>query len=407
MAGSRLYFLAVTLGLLLCGTCNSSLAKLIYSLEAPGADRPLHGFRKPWFQVTNMFIGMLLCLPLFRLKMWFRQGQLQDKSPAGLEEGRATAVGETDGLLDPTTEQSSPLKVFFPAMADLVSCGLMFSGLMFTTASVYQMLRGAQVVFCAVLSVIFLRRSLNKYEKAGILLTVVGITCVGCAPLLAAYDTDGSTSREASTGNEIFGIGLILLAELVGAFQFIMEEKLLQDVKMDAMVLAGYEGVWGSLVCLAVVLPLFQWLPGPDDGHLEDSVDSIYMLQHSNQLLAAQAVNVISVLGYNIFGLIVIQDFTAMHRVIMEASRSLLVWMTDLTIFYVITDGRFGEGWVWTSWIQLAGFIILLLGTCTYNWLTLSGQVPEDPDAIPSKDGRRHSVKSTGSHRSRANSGRW
>ena len=52
-----------------------------------------------------------------------------------------------------------------PPPPGVIFPGLMFSGLVFTTASVYQMLRGAQVVFCAILSIIFLNRQLDHYQK--------------------------------------------------------------------------------------------------------------------------------------------------------------------------------------------------------------------------------------------------
>jgi hypothetical protein len=31
---------------------------------------------------------------------------------------------------------------------------------------------------------------------------------------------------------------------------------------MDAMELAGWEGIWGGLLCVFVFLPLFQTIPG-------------------------------------------------------------------------------------------------------------------------------------------------
>lgn len=36
------------------------------------------------------------------------------------------------------------------------------------------------------------------------------------------------------------------------------------------------------------------------------------------------------------------------------------VWGLDLLIFYVMTDGAFGEAWTKYSWLQFAGMIVSL-----------------------------------------------
>ena len=58
-------------------------------------------------------------------------------------------------------------------------------------------------------------------------------------------------------------------------------------------------------------------------------------------------------------------------RMCLVLLRSLLVWVSDLVIFYVITNGDFGEAWNWSSWLQLLGFSVLVLGTVVYNYTTL------------------------------------
>jgi hypothetical protein len=46
-------------------------------------------------------------------------------------------------------------------------------GLLSVTASVYQMMRGAEMLFAALFSVVFLHRTLNKYHFGGIACCVV------------------------------------------------------------------------------------------------------------------------------------------------------------------------------------------------------------------------------------------
>merc|ERR1719158_951005 len=59
--------------------------------------------------------------------------------------------------------------------------------------------------------------------------------------------------------------GLIIIGQVVCATQYVVEEHLLKPPNTAApLVLVGLEGVWGSLVMICAILPLFQFLPGND-----------------------------------------------------------------------------------------------------------------------------------------------
>lgn len=57
--------------------------------------------------------------------------------------------------------------------------------LLAVTASVYQMMRGAEMLFAALFAVIFLRRSLNRWHYGGIGCCVLGIALVGVSSMLS------------------------------------------------------------------------------------------------------------------------------------------------------------------------------------------------------------------------------
>lgn len=61
-----------------------------------------------------------------------------------------------------------------PTFFDLVATVLMNIGLLSVTASVYQMMRGAEMLFAALFAVTFLHRNLNRFHMMGILCCVVG-----------------------------------------------------------------------------------------------------------------------------------------------------------------------------------------------------------------------------------------
>lgn len=70
-----------------------------------------------------------------------------------------------------------------PTFFDLVATVLMNIGLLSVTASVYQMMRGAEMLFAALFAVGFLHRSLNKYHLLGILCCVVSASCPLLQPI--------------------------------------------------------------------------------------------------------------------------------------------------------------------------------------------------------------------------------
>jgi len=69
------------------------------------------------------------------------------------------------------------LLLSIPSFFDLVATVLMNIGLLSVTASVYQMMRGAEMLFAAVFAVAFLHRALNRFHLYGILCCVVGGWC--------------------------------------------------------------------------------------------------------------------------------------------------------------------------------------------------------------------------------------
>jgi hypothetical protein len=84
-----------------------------------------------------------------------------------------------------------------PTIFDLIATVLMNVGLLSVTASVYQMMRGAEMVFAAALAVMFLHRSLNRLHYAGIGACITGICVVGLSSVLSG---EGGTKVDVTPG---------------------------------------------------------------------------------------------------------------------------------------------------------------------------------------------------------------
>lgn len=339
-------------GMVAFGTSCSLLAKLVYSVEAPTRFGGEARFEKPWFQVLAMFLGMSMCIVLDLPKR--RQTVTDPEARPLISNGHAS----------PAVAEESPPSVWIislPTLLDLFATGCGTTGLLYTTVSVYQMLRGAMLVWTALLSVLFLGRRLNRQHLLGIALCISGIALVGVANI-------ASEGAGAARQNVVMGIGIILVGQILQAGQVVMEEFLLKNMRISSIRIVAWEGLFGVAHCLLWVFPLIMLLPGRDHGRMEDVLDAFYMIAHSWKIAAVVGADMILMLGYNVCGMEVTEHLSAVHRVVIETLRTLCVWLADLVIYYLISNGRLGEKWTIYSFLQLAGFALLIAGTICYNF---------------------------------------
>lgn len=336
---------AVT-GMIFFGTMCSLLAKLIYSVQGPNLYGQTAPYEKPWFQVLAMFVGMSFCIIL----------DLPKRGP------RHQPLPQSHLPSSPTS--TSVWIISIPTLFDLFATACGTTGLLYTNVSVYQMLRGAMLVWTAFLSVVFLRRKLSKLNYSGIALCVSGIILVGLANIW-------SEPSDKSRSDTFFGIMIILVGQILQAAQVVIEEFLLRDLHMSSVRIVAWEGLFGVMHCLIWVFPLLYILPGNDHGHLEDVFDAAYMLSHSWPVAGIILLDMTNMLFYNIFGMEVTDTLSAVHRVVIETLRTLCVWVADLALYYLFSNGTLGEAWTKYSWLQLVGFMLLVAGTLVYNYESL------------------------------------
>lgn len=113
-------------------------------------------------------------------------------------------------------------------------------GLILTPVSVYQMSRGALVLWVGVLSVIFLRRRLWLYQWAALVIVTLGVCLVGLSGSLAQKDVVGDLIRVATSDDDpakvALGVALILFAQIFTATQYVVEEKIMSRYHTEPLV---------------------------------------------------------------------------------------------------------------------------------------------------------------------------
>ncbi|KAJ3431463.1 hypothetical protein M0812_03145 [Anaeramoeba flamelloides] len=326
-------------GMLIFGTCTVVIAKVLFQTEGRGRyGTKKHLYTKPWLQTVAMFIGMLGCLLV-------------------LEAYRLIKRKHNDALV-------SHKKIYYisivPSMFDLIATSLMNIGLLWIPASIWQMLRGSMVVFSAIFSVFFLKRKLYGFHWVGVCVVVCALVLVGVACIK-------SDTGSFDVTHELIGIFLVVGAQVIQASQIIVEDHLLHNVKVNPLLIVGLEGLWGTIVTIGVFLPIVGNTPKSwGEGFHEDTIDSLYMMKYSGQIVGLTIAYIFAILGYNMFGMFVTNIFTAVHRTILEAVRTFCIWVVDIIIYYGISKS-FGEDWNKWSFLELGGFVVLMCGMFIYN----------------------------------------
>lgn len=380
--------------MLIFGTATVTLQKIIFltrTVIKPGQEAIK--FEKPWFQTESMFVGMFLCLVVYEVIRCTRSCKSKKETTENLIEKEDDSIQHWQHYI----------YVGAPAMCDMVATCLMNVGLVYLDPSIWQMLRGSMVVFSAILSLIFLKKKYYCYHWTGVTLVTIGLVVVAASSLM---NTDVKPSEEPSaepTENPktktlmvVMSIILVVLAQIIQASQIVIEEFLLKNVKAAPSLIVGLEGMWGGLVC-GIVMFIIQRTTSKNvivqKVFHEDTVESFQMIAHSGKLQVLLVFYVLCILFYNLFGMMVTQTYSAVYRTIMEAVRTMCIWIVNIIIFYVLgknNPDNLGEKIDLHSLVELIGFTILLTGNFLFNRvLRLKIFYYEDQQPVVVADGEK------------------
>lgn len=409
MANKALIPFLVTM-MLVTGVCNTILNKYqdmqcVRNCDSPDpSDR--HLFEQPVIQTIQMFVGesgsWLVVALSFLYRRYVAPRFSSDTSPllAGgyrpvngddhLEDGD----GDDDdhhvgnGTDDPTKPSHAEdgrtklqgRKIFLlaaPACCDIAGTTLMNVGLLFVAASIYQMTRGALVLFVGLFSVLFLHRKLYLYQWMALFVVVLGVALVGLAGALFGDSSHHDLTKEnaiaavtnatlqaravASTPEAVkavIGVLLIAAAQIFTASQFVSEEWILENYAMDPIQVVGWEGVFGfSVTVIASIILHFTIgrTPAGRYGYFDANEGWRQVLSNKNVMISSVLI-MFSIGGFNFFGLSVTRSVSATSRSTIDTCRTLFIWLVSLAL-----------GWESFKWLQVLGFVLLVYGTFLFN----------------------------------------
>ncbi|CAG8522342.1 7524_t:CDS:2 [Racocetra persica] len=377
----------LVVGMLVSGVCNTLLAKFqdmqcVSHCDDRDASKREY-FEQPVWQTLNMFVGETMCFVVaYVLLRWEVSQKKTTHEPLEVETtltNDSETIAESEPVSSPIKiddpyrgpmEELSGWRVFLfwlPTMCDIMGTTFMNVGLIYTSASVYQMLRGAVVLFTGTFSVVFLRRRLLPYHWFSLILVVLGVSIVGMSnvlfpPVKVVAPIDSISDREIpveTTDNSIeamVGVFFVVFAQLFTAAQFVLEEKIMEKYRVRPVLAVGLEGLFGlSTVIVGMFVLYFLVGKTHPGGYFDISVGFSQLINYRGIWISAISI-CFSIAFFNFFGLSVTRIISATSRSTIDTSRIVFVWMVSLFL-----------GWEIFSWLQVFGFIVLIAGTFIFN----------------------------------------
>ncbi|KAI1769224.1 hypothetical protein GGR53DRAFT_474980 [Hypoxylon sp. FL1150] len=376
--------------MLLTGVCNTLLSKYQDNQCVRDCDDPdpknRKTFEQPVLQTAQMFVGEVGCWLIVGLMTAYQR--FTNRKTSGYQavsnddadaNDHAASVHSEQALLRPSASAKRTggpdglLKGFgilllaLPAICDILGTTLVNAGLFMVAASIYQMTRGALVLFVGLFSVIFLRRHLHLFQWISLVGVVAGVALVGLAGVISpdakaeATDTSSQAAEDAATAEALraaLGVVLIAGAQIFTATQFVLEEFLLERSSIEPIEVVGWEGLFGLAVTLIGMLVLHLAVGRTDAGRygMFDMVEGFRQMTENKVVGITSFLIMISIGGFNFFGLSVTRSVSSTARSTIDSCRTLFIWMVSL-----------GLGWETFKWLQVVGFALLVYFTFVFN----------------------------------------
>ncbi|KAJ1335256.1 Transmembrane protein C2orf18 [Microdochium nivale] len=403
--------------MLLTGVCNTLLTKYqdnqcVRNCDDPDPKKRAH-FEQPVLQTAQMFVGESGCWIVVGLMSLYqsyaskkREGYqpVSTRDPsAARDDDDAASITSQDTLITRERSSGAPdgllagfgiLLLALPAICDILGTTLMNAGLLMVAASIYQMTRGALVLFVGLFSVIFLKRKLYLFHWTSLFGVVLGVAVVGLAGYLypdsKAQAHSMITSAMADPGADalrsLFGVTLIAGAQIFTATQFVLEEYLLERSNIDPLQVVGWEGLFGLATTLAGMIVLHFAIGMTDAGRYGpfDMVEGFRQMTENKIVLVSSLLIMVSIGGFNFFGLSVTRSVSATARSTIDTCRTLFIWVVSL-----------GLGWETFKWLQVLGFALLVYFTFLFNGIVEPPfeflRPREEPEPLLPQDPIEHS----------------
>lgn len=334
--------LGISVFMVLTGTINTLAFKF----------QSLYNYKHGITMTDQMFIGEWLNIFILILPLMFSSKKL---------ERHFTHLHHRASLEKKKTEVSW-LRLAFGGFLDAIGSGLATVGLFLVSPSVYQMLYNGSIIFTAIFTIHYLKKPLYRHNWLGVAVLMLGFVVVGLSSIIFG---DGDDTESTDVFLNIIGVVLMSLTLIFQGFQYVYEEKILDEVEVDPMRMVTAEGVFGLLTLTLVLfvtanVPCYSDKMCDKDIAFDNPAAALIHMVRDKRVLFYSLMSVFSITFYNLTGLYLTKYVSSIFRIIIDSIRTISVWFFSVIFAF--------EEFQWDSFgLQLFGFVLLVLGNLIYN----------------------------------------
>jgi drug/metabolite transporter (DMT)-like permease len=344
------------------GSCNTIFNKFLLKTQSLDSS-----FDHAFFSTFMMFIGETFCYIAFKIYE-FR------KKPEELSE---KLTNESKSEIVPQLPPINPLVLAIPALCDFFGSTIMTFSLVYLPGSVYQMTRGSIMIFTAVFSIIFLKSKIYRHQLSSLICIFIGIGIVGIATL--GGDDSGDSKDDGNAGTLIVSFVGLIIAQLFAASQFVVEEKIVNKYEVHPLQMVGWEGIWGSLFYIVVLIVIYfidcdidnklcyvYVEDGVEKAKLDNWIFALRQMVNSSAIIIFSIFYICCISCYNYVGITITKYVSSPARAVMDSARTVVIWAFFLIPVWDNLEGYSGLQETFKI-LQLIGFIFLIFGTLVFN----------------------------------------
>ena len=317
-----------------------------------------------WLITFGMFVGELFSLTIYIYIVIKRKKRESSENNDKVDDEQQNE--EDDNGIRPPVPTN--LIFSFTALCDLLASTLFTFGLTYLTSSMFQMMKTFQLFFVCLMSKAILKKEIYRHQYLGVGTLILGLFLVG---LNSIFEDNEQVAK-----NPIVGIILTLLGLFFYSIENIIQEKFMNKYQIHPSQLVGFEGLWGTIMytCLLIAFQYIScdgWNDVIKEGicfkndknkaYIEDSIFAFMQMWDNKTLLILYIFFIISVALYNLVGIKLTKLVSSTARVVVDEVRAVFIWL-----FFMIFNPVKGTEEEF-HYLQLIGYIFLVLGTIIYN----------------------------------------
>jgi hypothetical protein len=351
------------IGFVVLGTVNAIAEKVLYEQESAGlTEYGVHKFVKPFFFATMLFFGVSLSLVAYTFLSYWRRDDYPQISILPLPRF---------------------VEFFLPGFFGLFQGAMSSITAALIGVSIDYMMRSATLIGVSLIAKFYFKKDFKVYEWTGMIIVAVSLTFVGLASVLNA---ENSVTVLVSRKWTIVILILKALSQAAYSIKLSIEQFYTQQRRIPAMLVSGLESLWGFMIGAIVLLPIVHNLPGIEGRGVHENVfDTFAQLQNNGRIVILLILSISSECVYSVSSVSLTEATSAVARTLIESFRTFLIWVVQLGIFYGLSHSEslakyrgIGEEWATGSWVQLGGYVLLIIGLLTYRGMVFCREKKEN-----------------------------